>query len=253
MIPSGALPGLFVLLAGVTLSAFVQARTADNGVVPASAFDDNITVYRDIPYDHVAGVDPKLLSLDIYTPKRAAAASPDPEPVVVYIHGGGWKIGDKANPDSGSHKAVTFVSSGFVYVAINYRLSPAVHHPTHAQDVAKALAWVADNIGRYSGDPERIYAMGHSAGAHLAALVATDESYLKREGHSLKTIKGDILLDVGAYDIPWVMDHLKEERGRELFLSAFGNDPKVWGDASPIYHVAAGKDIPPMRRRIEAN
>jgi arylformamidase len=97
---------------------------------------------------------------------------------------------------------VTFVSTGFVYVAINYRLPPAVHHPTHARDVAKALAWVADNIGRYSGDPERIYAMGHSAGAHLAALVATDESYLKREGYSLKTIKGDILLDVGAYDIP---------------------------------------------------
>jgi len=246
MIPPGALPSLFVLLAGVTLSALVQARTADTGVVLATAFDDNITVYRDIPYDHVAGVDPKLLSLDIYTSKRGAAASRDPEPVVVYIHGGGWKIGDKANPDSGPHKAVTFVSSGFVYVAINYRLSPTVHHPTHARDVAKALAWVADNIGRYSGDPERIYAMGHSAGAHLAALVATDESYLKREGHSLKTIKGDILLDVGAYDIPWVMDHLTEERGRELLLSAFGNDPKVWADASPIYHVAAGKDIPPM-------
>src|SRR5258708_36419689 len=116
MIPLGALPSLFVLLAGVTLSAFGEGddrlteRTADTGVVPATAFDDNITVYRDIPYDHVAGVDPKLLSLGIYTPKRAAAASGDPEPVVVFIHCGGGRIGGETNPDRWPHKAPSVVS-----------------------------------------------------------------------------------------------------------------------------------------------
>lgn len=210
-----------------------------------AASNDDLSVYRAVPYDHVAGVDPNLLSLDIYAPKKGIAAAGDLRPVVVMIHGGAWQIGDKANPDIGSHKAATFVSNGFVYVAINYRLSPSVRYVTQARDVAKALAWVVRNIGHYSGDGRRIYIMGHSAGAHLAALVATDESYLTREGLSLRTISGVVLLDTGAYDIPWVMEHIGG-RGQELFDAAFGNDPKAWANASPIDHISAGKGIPPM-------
>jgi arylformamidase len=226
---------LFVLLTTLTLSP---------GFAPAAS-NDNLTVYRDIPYDHVAGADPNQLSLDIYTPKTGAAAGRDLKPVVVMIHGGAWQIGDKANPDIGARKAAVFVSNGFVYVAINYRLSPAVQYATQAGDVAKALAWVADNIAHYSGDPERIYVMGHSAGAHLGALVATEERYLQRQGHSLNMIKGVVLLDTGAYDVAWVMQHIAN-RGRDMFTPAFGNDPKVWADASPINHISAGKGIPPM-------
>jgi arylformamidase len=225
----------FVFLPAVILSAGVTL----------AASDDNLTVNRGVQYDHVAGVDPNLLSLDIYAPKKGTAATGDLHPVVVMIHGGAWQIGDKANPDIGSHKAATFVSNGFVYVAINYRLSPSVRYTTQAGDVAKALAWVVQNIGRYSGDLRRIYIMGHSAGAHLAALVATDESYLGREGLSLKTISGVVLLDTGAYDIPWVMQHIRG-RGQDLFDAAFGDDPKGWANASPIDHISAGKGIPPM-------
>ena len=236
MILSRVLASLFVLLAALTLSP---------GFAPAAS-GDNLTVYRDIPYDHVAGVDPNLLSLDIYAPKSETAAASDLSPVLVMIHGGAWQIGDKANPDIGYRKAATFVSNGFVYVTINYRLSPSVRYLTQAGDVAKALAWVAQSISHYSGDPGRIYIMGHSAGAHLAALVATDESYLTREGLSLKTIKGVVLLDTGAYDIPWVMEHIGT-RGRDMiFTPAFGNDPKAWSNASPIDHISAGKGIPPM-------
>jgi acetyl esterase/lipase len=209
--------------------------------VGLAASNDNLSVYRDIPYNQVAGVDPNLLSLDIYAPKKAG----DLRPVVVMVHGGAWQIGDKANPDIGPRKAATFVSNGFVYVAINYRLSPSVQYATQAGDVAKALAWVVQNISHYSGDPRRIYIMGHSAGAHLAALIATDESYLAREGLSLKTINGVVLLDTGAYDIPWAMEHMPA-RGRGMFAPAFGNDSKAWTNASPIAHVSAGKGIPPM-------
>jgi arylformamidase len=232
---SRVLERFFVFLPAVIMSAGV-ALAAPN---------DSLTVSRDIPYDHVAGVDPNLLSLDIYAPKTGTAAARDLRPVLVMIHGGAWQIGDKATPNIGSRKAATFVSNGFVYVAINYRLSPSVRYATQAGDVAKALAWVVQNIGHYSGDPGRIYVMGHSAGAHLAALVATDESYLTREGLNLKTIKGVVLLD-GPYDIPWVMEHIGT-RGRDmLFTPAFGNDPKVWSNASPIDHISAGKGIPPM-------
>jgi arylformamidase len=224
----------FVFLPAVIMSAEV-----------ALAASNDLTVYRAVPYGHVAGVDPNLLSLDIYAPKKGTAAAGDLRPVVVMIHGGAWQIGDKANPDIGSRKAATFVNAGFVYVAINYRLSPSVRYATQAGDVAKALAWVVQNISHYSGDSRRIYLMGHSAGAHLAALVATDESYLTREGLSLKTISGVVLLDTGAYDVPWVMEHIGG-RGQDLFSAAFGSDPKAWANASPIDHISGGKGIPPM-------
>ena len=216
-------------------------RQASFQPAPASSSPGEGGVYRNIPYAKVAGVDPNLLSLDVYAPKGST-----PRPVVVMIHGGGWQIGDKAHPSIGESKARLFVGHNFVYVAINYRLSPAVSHPTHVRDVAKALAWVADNISKYSGDPGRIYVMGHSSGAHLAALVATDGSYLRKEGHSLNTIKGAIILDAGALDIPRVMNGGLEGRGQEFYSAAFGNNPRTWADASPSHHVSAGKGIPPM-------
>jgi arylformamidase len=225
------------------LVVLVPALTLSPGFAPAAS-NDSLTVYRDIPYDYVAGVDPNLLSLDIYAPKSETAAARDLSPVLVMIHGGAWQIGDKANPGIGYRKAATFVSNGFVYVTINYRLSPSVQYLTQAQDVAKALAWVAKTISHYSGDPGRICVMGYSAGAHLAALVATDESYLTREGYSLKLINGVVLLD-GPYDIPSVMKHIANRR-RDLFTPAFGSDPNAWTNASPIDHISAGKGIPPM-------
>jgi arylformamidase len=233
---SRVLERFFVFLPAVIMSAGV-ALAAPN---------DSLTVSRDIPYDHVTGVDPNLLSLDVYAPKEGTAAARDLRPVLVMIHGGAWQIGDKATPNIGSRKAATFVSNGFVYVAINYRLSPSVRYATQAGDVAKALAWVVQNIGHYSGDPRRIYIMGHSAGAHLAALVATDETYLTGDGLSLNTISGVVLLDTGAYDIPWVMEHIATRIRDMMFSPAFGNDPKAWSNASPIDHISAGKGIPPM-------
>jgi arylformamidase len=214
--------------------------------VSTPAVDGNFAAHRDLPYAKIPGVDPKLLSLDVYSPKGEPARGSARKPVLVMVHGGGWHVGDKANPEMGERKAAPFVSNGFVYVSINYRLSPAVQHPAHAQDVAKALAWVAENIGRYSGDAGRIYVMGHSAGAHLAALVATDESFLKREGRNLKMIQGVVLLDTGGYDISQIMEGATGERGKAMYSAAFGKDAKTWAAASPIRHVAAGKGIPPM-------
>ena len=155
-----------------------------------------------IPFASLPGVDPKLLSLDIYRPKSPSNAGQQAAlPVVVMIHGGGWRTGDKANESQGKQKASFFTGRGFVYVSINYRLSPAVQHPAHVEDVAKALAWVADHIASYGGDPERIFLMGHSAGAHLAALVTTDERYLSKLGKSSLKLNGVILLDTAGYDI----------------------------------------------------
>ena len=202
---------------------------------------NGMTVFKDIPYATIEGVDPNLLSLDVYAP-----AGTQDQRVVLMIHGGGWSIGDKANPDVGIHKAEYFTGQEYVYVSINYRLSPDVRHPAHIQDVAAAVSWVLKNISDYGGDPAHLTLMGHSAGAHLAALVATDERYLAAHGHSLSEISGVILLDGAGYDIPLLITEFYQPLNvRALYLDAFSQDPVIWADASPMTHVALDKGIPP--------
>ncbi len=200
-----------------------------------------IRINRDISYSRVKGVDRKLLSLDLYAPK-----SKGPHPVMVMVHGGGWSVGDKAHKSMTQDKVPHFTGAGYVYISINYRLSPAVVHPVHAQDVACALAWVHDNVTRYGGTPDRIFIMGHSAGAHLVALVATDARYLHANREPLAILKGAVLLDSAAYNIPRLLGGLGGPKTVALYKNAFGSDPKAWRGASPLFHVAPKKHVPPF-------
>lgn len=185
------------------------------------------------------GTDPNLLSLDIHRAERAQRA-----PVVVFIHGGGWQNGDKRNV---SIVAPTFVDAGFVAVFVNYRLSPPALHPDHVNDVAKALAWVHDRIAQYGGDPQRIFVAGHSAGGHLAGLVAADERRLGALGKPLRLLAGAVLLDAAAFDIPRYLTSPNATAGmRALIEQAFGTSEAVWRDASITTHVAPAKCIAPM-------
>ena len=129
---------------------------------PMLLAEDGATKVSNRAYD-----DHPAQQLDIYHPKKTKDA-----PVMVYIHGGGWRRGDK---DRVGEKAVFFNSKGWVFISANYRLLPEGRHPNNVDDVAKAIAWTHDNIKKYGGDPEEIFIMGHSAGAHLAALVVTHE------------------------------------------------------------------------------
>ncbi len=193
-----------------------------------------IKKHLNIQYASVKGADPNLLSLDIYTPKEAKNC-----PVMVYAHGGGWAKGNKS---AVHYKPGFFVGDGYVFVSVNYRLVPKIEHPGNIRDVAKALAWVHNNIKKYGGDPGRIFLMGHSAGAHLVALAGTDGRRLKEAGKDLSILKGVIPLDTNCYDLESFM---KETKTR-VFRRAFGNDPKVWKDASPAAHIAKNKNIPPF-------
>jgi acetyl esterase/lipase len=199
----------------------------------------------DLRYANTPGVEAKSQSLDVYSPKDAKNA-----PVIIFIHGGGWRRGDKSNPGVGSQPAAHFNKHGFVFVSINYRLTPEGQHPANIQDVAKAVAWVHDHIAEYGGDPAQINIMGHSAGAHLTALIATDETRLKAEGKPLSILKRAILLDTAAYDIPRFLKEFQEAGAggpmRQLYTNAFGDTEEQWRDASPQAHVAPGKNIPPM-------
>jgi acetyl esterase/lipase len=197
---------------------------------------------RNIPYAEPAH---ERQVLDVYTPKDAKNL-----PVVFWIHGGGWQAGDKKDVQL---KPQLFVDKGFVFVSTNYRLLPSVDMATIVRDVAKSIRWVHDHIAEHGGDPKRILVMGHSAGAQLAALICTDERYLKAEGLSLAITKGCVPVDGDTYDVP-AMIETAETRNRVHGLPQpkfghrvkFGDDPAKHKDFSAVTHVAKDKGIPPF-------
>src|ERR1043165_7556281 len=128
------------------------------------------TAQEHIVYAEPAGA---LHTLDVYAMPKAKNA-----PVMFWIHGGGWETGDKSDV---AKKPQFFVDHGFVFVSINYPLLPKVEMIDLFRDVAKAFRWVHDHIAEYGGDPKRVLVGGHSAGAQLAALLSTDERYLKEQ------------------------------------------------------------------------
>ncbi len=193
--------------------------------------------YKEIPYLQVDGVDPNLLSLDIYTP-----SSKGPHPVIVMIHGGSWSGGDKDTVVVSGTKSQFFTDNGIVFVSINYRLSPVVIYPEHVEDVAAALAWIRMHISDYGGDPRELFVMGHSAGAQMAALVATDARFLAIYNIKPTDLKGIILLDAAGLDIPGTMSPSLTP----MYTNAFGNNPQTWAEASPVTYIAPDKGIPPF-------
>lgn len=185
--------------------------------------------------------------LDVYTLERAAT---EKLPVMFWIHGGGWQVGDKGDV---ALKPKVLTERGFVFVSTNYRLLPDVEMDVLVRDVAKALGWVHRNIAKHGGDPQRIFVGGHSAGAQLAALLCTDERYLKEEGVSFEALRGCVPVDGDTYDIPKIIMTAELRQtlyGGKMFTfghrQKFGNDPVKHVDFSAVTHVAKDKNIPPF-------
>lgn len=195
---------------------------------PATAQRQDLPQAREIAF----GAD-ALQRLDFYP----AANGKGPAPLFVFVHGGGWKRGDKRNA-TGAAKIAHFTGRGFAFASCNYRLVPDARVEDQAQDVADALARLIRDAKALGADPGRIVLAGHSAGAHLAALVATDPQYLKRAGVDMKRLKGVILLDGAAYDVP-----AQSGEGppimRPTYAQAFGTDPARQRALSPTLHAAA--------------
>lgn len=191
----------------------------------------------DIKYASHHDVDPKFNMLDVYLPKKGSNS-----PMIIWVHGGEWAFGDKGYVQ---HKAEYFTSKGYVFVSINYRLSPKAKHPAHVQDVADAITWMHKNARHYSADNTKLFLMGHSEGAHLAALVTTDEKYLKNSGSSVQVVRGVALLDGVAFDIPALMAN-GADKGRSWCLDTFGKSEASWNEASPVNHIKPGNQTPPF-------
>jgi acetyl esterase/lipase len=154
----------------LTILAAALGAMALLSVSQQSAWAQSAPAAREIAY----GADP-LQRLDFHT-----ARARKPAPLLVFVHGGGWRQGDKRN--AGAEKVAHFLDRGFAFASVNYRLVPAAKVEDQAQDVANAVAYLVEQARELDVDASRIVLAGHSAGAHLSALVATDPHYLSRAG-----------------------------------------------------------------------
>jgi acetyl esterase/lipase len=158
-------------------------------------------------------------AIDVYIPPGARDA-----PVIVMVHGGAWKAGDKANTGSIENKLKHWLPGAYVFVSVNYRLLPEAMAQGQAQDVAAALRLVQARAGEWGGDPGRIVLMGHSAGAHLVALLSSKPDLVGRPW------AGTVVLDSAAMKVSAVM----EGRHPRFYDEAFGADPAGWARVSPM-------------------
>lgn len=180
---------------------------------------------RDIAYVDGPEAHPKQ-KLDLAVPKGR-----EKFPTVLFIHGGAWREGDRKLYGGLGRR---FAEEGVGMALASYRLSPAVKHPEHIRDVARAFAWLHANIAKHGGDPERLYVMGHSAGGHLTALLALDGSHLDDVKVPRGAIKGAIPMS-GVYLVPALPADTKGIL--KILPDAFGSDPDVCRKASPTTYV----------------
>jgi arylformamidase len=196
-------------------------------VVPspkAHAIAPDVTVVRDVSY----GTDPKQ-RFDVYIPRGARNA-----PVVLMVHGGAWRTGDKRSRGVVGRKVERWTRAGIIVISVNDRMLPNTGPVEQARDVARALAAAQARLAGWGGDAGKVVLMGHSAGAHLVALLDARPSLATSLGARLWL--GAVILDSAALDVVQTMTlpHLP------LYRKAFGANRDYWRDASPKHHLAAG-------------
>jgi acetyl esterase/lipase len=186
-----------------------------------------VRVLRDIPYGPDA-----LQRMDIYLPPKANGA-----PVLFMVHGGGWRRGDKGAKAVVENKMTRWVAKGFIFVSANYRLLPGTAPLEQAQDVASALATAQRKATGWGGDPSKFMLMGHSAGAHLVALLSASPTMAFDLG--ARAWLGTVALDSAAFDVVRIMDN----RHLRLYDQAFDDDRTYWKKVSPL-HVLTARATP---------
>lgn len=185
-------------------------------------------ILTDVPY----GEDKKQ-RLDVYLP-----ANPNNAPIIVMVHGGAWKMGDKKSDNVVQNKMKRWVSKGVIFVSLNYRLVPKATPQQQAEDVASALAYVESHAREWGGDPKQIILMGHSAGAHLVSLISADPQ--KYVSLGLKPWLGTVSLDTATMDLVQTM----ERKHFDFYDDVFGTDKNNWVLNSPFYQLE--HSAPPM-------
>jgi arylformamidase len=198
----------------------------------------NVSVERNLTYGKES-----LQDLDVFFPKSVTSNAR--LPVLMFVHGGGWRNGDK-KPHA--VKGMAYAQKNIVFANINYRLAPQTVHPEQVKDLARAIKYVHANATKWGGDPNRIYLMGHSAGAHLVDLVATNQKFLNELGVDPTCLAGVISLDTASLDL---LERTKDDSPElnmvgPMIENAFGKNPANLKDGSPTLNIQAGTKYPPF-------
>ena len=203
---------------------FIAARFSPPA--KAAATRPSPTVIKNLPYSEDAG--DARRSFDLYLPAKSNAKAP----LLIFVHGGFWLLPDDEYR-IGASLAENLVKDGVAVALARYRLAPAHRHPVQAQDVASAIARLVRDADKYGIDPKRIFLSGHSAGGHLASLVALDKSYLAEAKLHDDIIAGVISFS-GLYDLmpAWNVSTNQKVATEKTF----GNDPSILKRASPVQH-----------------
>lgn len=184
--------------------------------------------------------------LNVFNPKEKPSQL---MPVIIFVHGGNWNRGDK---DTYGFYGKDLAKRNIILVVPEYTLSPEVTYDHQAKQIAASIQWTQENITQFGGDPNKIFMNGHSAGGQLAALSVMNPKY----GIDQNKIAGIILIDSAGLDMFWQNTvNPPKEGGFYDYQSTFTNNPEIWKDASPIYHIS--KKNPPFlifqgKKTIEA-
>ncbi|QVQ26177.1 alpha/beta hydrolase [Achromobacter deleyi] len=185
--------------------------------------------------DQAYGPDPAQLA-DVYLP----AVPPErPAPILVVVHGGSWKHGDKAAPEVVDNKIAHWLPKGFAVISVNTRLMPQARPAAQAEDLGRALAWIGRQAAGWHADPDRLIVMGHSSGGHLLALLSADEPMRQRTG--AQPWLASVILDGAGFDLLNIMPNPHAA----FYDEAFGADPAQWAAASPAAQLQ-GKQPPTL-------
>jgi acetyl esterase/lipase len=222
---------LLTLTAALALAALGGCSAA--GVLNATVSNKNFRTETGLDY----GSAPRQ-KLDVYLPTANAApqTGTSGRPIVVFFYGGSWQNGSRA---SYRFVGAALASRGFVAVVPDYRTWPETAFPGFVDDAAAAVRWARDHAAEFGGDPARIFLMGHSAGAHIVMLLATDNRYLAAQQMSKRDVSGVIGL-AGPYDFLPLKDATLEEIFPPALRAASQPINFVAGDEAPMF-LAAGK------------
>lgn len=183
----------------------------------------NTRSWKDLAY----GSDPQQ-RLDVYAPPGAKAA-----PMILLVHGGAWMIGDKAHAPVVANKLARWLPKGFVVASTNYRMSKNPNPSDQVEDVAHALAYIQANAASWGGEPGKVVLVGHSAGAHLVSMLASDPGIVERAGG--QSWRGTVSLDSASMNVVEVM----ERKHHRIYDRVFGDSPEKWRKISPFHHLSA--------------
>lgn len=193
-----------------------------------ASFSKEIRLISNVSY----GADAKE-RFDVYTPLHVNTMTPTP--VIFMVHGGAWKVGDKKSQSVVENKVNYWVKKGYIVISTNYKMLPNTPVNEQVNDVAKALGVAQNKSITWGGDKAKFIVMGHSAGAHIIAMIASSTALYA--AHAITPPIAAVLLDSAVMDTPTLMS----SKHMRLYDQAFGSDPNYWQSLSPYHQLSSAR------------